>query len=172
MSARSAARRAARYVCAVTLGAVATLGAAPQASAKVPPGDYRIVTFSGLCWEDNGLIKQQPCDPDNEDQVFNIMSPYSQAQSVRTATGECLDSWGEYEFDNIYSVRCEWDSYDQEFTFQPLDNGKYRIAPDGVNRHSCLDVFLHHATPGAPIVSGPCWGIGKETQQFELVRVG
>ncbi|MER5309617.1 hypothetical protein ABT034_17720 [Streptomyces sp. NPDC002773] len=171
MSARSRIRRAARYLCAVTLGAAATLGAAPQASAAVPSGYYRIVTYEGLCWDDGGAqLTQWTCEEDNEDQVFYLMPSYDHVeQRVQTADGKCLEADGFYEHDSIRGQRCDWDSYDQLFRFVPLGNGTYQIRTDS---HAGKCAHVEYPGAGVDVTSSPCWNSEfAEKQKFELVPV-
>ncbi|MGW3111543.1 RICIN domain-containing protein [Streptomyces sp. NPDC001091] len=174
MSARSAIRRTARCLYAVTLGAAATLAAAPQASAAsdaMPPGRYRIVTYSDLCWDSGGAqLTHETCEEENADQVFELMPSYNRVdQRVRTAEGECLEADGFYVHDAIRGQRCDWDSYDQLFRFVSLGNGKYQIKPDA-RAGKCADV--EYPTTHILVTSSPCRNSDDaENQQFMVVRM-
>lgn len=174
MSARSAIRRTARCLCAVTLGAAATLAAVPQASAAsdaVPPGRYRIVTYSDLCWDDRSAqLTQETCEEENADQVFELMPSYDRVeQRVRTAEGECLEADGFYVHDAIRGQRCDWDSYDQLFRFVSLGDGMYQIKPDA-HAGKCAEV--EYPTTQALVTSSPCRDADlAENQRFKLVRM-
>ncbi|WP_330234846.1 RICIN domain-containing protein [Streptomyces sp. NBC_00566] len=174
MSARSAVRRTTRCLCAVTLGAAATLAAAPQAAAAsdaVSPGRYRIVTYSDLCWDSGGAqLTQETCAEENADQVFELMPSYDRVeQRVRTADGECLEVDGFYVHDAIRGQGCDWDSHDQLFRFVSLGNGKYQIKPDA-HAGKCADV--EYPTAQTDVTSSPCRNSDlAENQQFKLVRM-